>query len=113
MLKDITLGQFFPGNSIVHRLDPRTKLLMLIVYIVALFVADNWVSYLIVLGFLITVIAISHIPLKSIFHGMKPLIFILIFTGILNIFFTEMMNINFCFFINIGEYCFDNKLNEI
>ena len=89
MLKDITLGQFFPGNSVVHRLDPRTKLLMLIVYIVALFVADNWVSYLLVLGFLITVIAISHIPLKSIFHGMKPLIFILIFTGILNIFFTK------------------------
>ena len=89
MLKDITLGQFFPGNSVVHRLDPRTKLLMLIVYIVALFLADNWASYLFVLGFLITVIAISHIPLKSIFRGMKPLIFILVFTGILNIFFTS------------------------
>ncbi len=89
MLKDITLGQFFPGNSVAHRLDPRTKLLMLIVYIVALFLADNWASYLFVLGFLITVIAISHIPLKSIFRGMKPLIFILVFTGILNIFFTS------------------------
>lgn len=88
MLKDITLGQFFPGNSVIHRLDPRTKLLMLVVYIVALFVADNWVSYLFVLGFLIAVIAVSHIPLKSIFRGMKPLIFILVFTGILNIFFT-------------------------
>ncbi len=89
MLKDVTLGQFFPGNSIVHRLDPRTKLLLLVVYIVALFVADNWVSYLSVLGFLIAVIAISAIPLKSIFRGMKPLIFILVFTGILNIFFTS------------------------
>ena len=88
MLKDITLGQFFPGNSVVHRLDPRTKLLMLIVYIVSLFVANNWVSYLLVFGFLATVIAISHIPLKSIFRGMKPLIFILVFTGVLNIFFT-------------------------
>ena len=88
MLKDITLGQYFPGNSVVHRLDPRTKLLMLVVYIVALFVADNWVSYLLVLGFLITVIAISSIPLKSIVRGMKPLLMILIFTGILNIFFT-------------------------
>ena len=45
MLKDITLGQYFPGNSFVHRLDPRTKLLMLIVYIVALFLATGWVSY--------------------------------------------------------------------
>ena len=88
MLKDITLGQFFPGNSVVHRLDPRTKLLMLIVYIVSLFVANNWVSYLLVFCFLATVIAISHIPLKSIFRGMKPLIFILVFTGVLNIFFT-------------------------
>ena len=88
MLKDITLGQYFPGNSVVHRLDPRTKLLMLVVYIVALFVADNWVSYAVVLAFLATAIAISSIPLKSIARGMKPLVFILVFTGILNIFFT-------------------------
>ena len=88
MLKDITLGQYFPGNSYIHRLDPRTKLLGLIVYIVALFVAVNWVSYGIVFLFLAVIIAISTIPLKSIFRGMKPLIFILIFTGILNLFFT-------------------------
>ena len=88
MLKDITLGQYFPGNSVIHRLDPRTKLLMLVVYIVALFLANNWVSYLLVLGFLITVIALSTIPVKSILRGMKPLVMILAFTGILNIFFT-------------------------
>jgi len=88
MLKDITLGQYFPGNSVVHRLDPRTKLLMLVVYIVALFTASNWISYGITLVFLITVIAISTIPLKSILRGMKPLVFILLFTGILNLFFT-------------------------
>ena len=88
MLKDITLGQYFPGNSYIHRLDPRTKLLGLIIYIVALFVAVNWVSYGIVFLFLAVIIAISTIPLKSIFRGMKPLIFILIFTGILNLFFT-------------------------
>jgi energy-coupling factor transport system permease protein len=88
MLKDITLGQYFPGNSFIHRLDPRTKLIALIVYIFALFVAVNWISYGIVFLFLAVVIAISTIPLKSIFRGMKPLIFILIFTGILNLFFT-------------------------
>ena len=44
MLKDITLGQYFPGKSVIHRLDPRTKLVMLVVYIVALFLADSWVS---------------------------------------------------------------------
>ena len=88
MLKDITLGQYFPGKSPVHLLDPRTKLILLVVYIVALFMANNWVSYLIVLGFLVTAIIISRIPLKSIVSGMKPLVVILVFTGILNIFFT-------------------------
>ena len=88
MLKDITLGQYFPGNSPVHRLDPRTKLLMLVVYIVALFTANNWLSYGIVLVFLALTIYISRIPLKSIVTGMKPLLMILIFTGVLNLFFT-------------------------
>ena len=88
MLKDITLGQYFPGNSPVHRLDPRTKILFLIVYIVALFTASNWVSYAVVFSFLATTILISRIPLKAIVNGMKPLVMILIFTGILNIFFT-------------------------
>lgn len=88
MLKDITLGQYFPGNSVIHRLDPRTKLIILVVYIVALFLANNWISYGIMLGFLITVIAISTIPVKSILRGMKPLLIIMIFTGVLNLFFT-------------------------
>ena len=89
MLKDITLGQYFPGKSPVHRLDPRTKLILLVVYIVALFAAKNWISYGICFAFLAVSIAVSTIPVKSIVKGMKPLVFILIFTGILNLFFTE------------------------
>jgi len=88
MLKDITMGQYFPGNSPIHRLDPRTKILFLIVYIVALFSAGNWASYAAVFSFLSLVIILSKIPLKSILSGMKPLIVILIFTGVLNVFFT-------------------------
>lgn len=88
MLKDITLGQFFPGTSVVHRLDPRTKLLLLVGYIVALFVAAGWVSYAVCFVFLAMSIAVSRIPLKAIFRGLKPLVVILIFTGILNLFFT-------------------------
>ena len=89
MLKDITLGQYFPGNSIVHRLDPRTKLIMLVVYIVALFLAKSWVSYAVMLVFLVVTIKISTIPVKSIVRGMKPLVMILVFTGVLNLFFTQ------------------------
>ena len=88
MLKDITLGQYFPGNSVVHRLDPRTKLIMLVVYIIALFCAVSWVSYAAVFVFLAVTIAVSTIPVKSILRGMKPLILILVFTGVLNLFFT-------------------------
>ncbi len=88
MLKDITLGQYFPGTSPIHKLDPRTKLIMLIVYIVALFTAGNWLSYGLCLAFLIGVIAISKIPPKALIKGMKPMIFILVFTGLLNLFMT-------------------------
>ena len=89
MLKDITLGQYFPGTSMIHRLDPRTKLIMLVVYIVALFMATSWLSYGLMLGFLLFVIKVSTIPPKSIIKGMKPLVMILVFTGILNLFFTQ------------------------
>ena len=89
MLKDITLGQYFPGNSVIHHLDPRTKLIMLVVYIVALFMAVSWVSYGVLAVFLLVTIKISTIPLKSIVRGMKPLVLILVFTGVLNLFFTE------------------------
>lgn len=89
MLKDITLGQYFPGNSPIHRLDPRTKLISLVLYIVALFLAKGWAAYGVMLAFLLTVIKISTIPLKSILRGMKPLVMILTFTGVLNLFFTK------------------------
>lgn len=89
MLKDITLGQYFPGTSVVHRLDPRTKLITLVVYIVALFCAKSWISYGVVLLFLVGTVSVSQIPPKSIVKGMKPLIVILVFTGVLNLFYTD------------------------
>ena len=89
MLKDITLGQYFPGTSCVHRLDPRTKLIAVVIYIVALFCAQWWVSYALMLVFLLAAIKVSQIPPKSIVRGMKPLIVILIFTGVLNLFYTD------------------------
>ncbi|MBQ7415568.1 MAG: energy-coupling factor transporter transmembrane protein EcfT [Oscillospiraceae bacterium] len=88
MLKDITLGQYFPGNSVIHRLDPRTKLIMLIVYIVALFMAVGWIGYSVMFLFLAGCIAVSRIPLKSIVRGMKPMVIILLFTAILNLLMT-------------------------
>ncbi len=88
MLKDITLGQYFPGKSIIHRMDPRTKLVLLIVYIVALFMAVSWISYGVMFVFLSGSIALSRVRLKAFLKGLKPLVFILFFTAILNVFFT-------------------------
>ena len=88
MLKDVTLGQFFPGTSIVHRLDPRCKLLMTVVYIAALFTAENYVSYAAMLVVTGVCIALSRIPLKVILRGLKPLWIIIALTAVLNIFFT-------------------------
>lgn len=89
MLKDITLGQYFPGDTVVHRLDPRTKLLMVIVYIVALFLAKWVISYAVMLAFLVTAVALSRIRPRALFKGLKPLLFIIIFTAIINVFYTK------------------------
>lgn len=87
-LKDITLGQFFPGNSFLHRLDPRMKLLGLIAYLVALFLAQWFVTYALMLALLVWGCAIAHIRAKTLLGGMKPVIFLLIFTAVLNMFYT-------------------------
>lgn len=89
MLKDITLGQYFPGNTVIHRLDPRTKIWMVIFYIVALFTAKWFVSYAVMLVFLIVAVRISKVAVSTILRGMKPLIIIIILTGLLNIFYTQ------------------------
>lgn len=88
MLKDVTLGQFFPGDTIVHRLDPRTKLILVIVYIAALFQARGWVSYGVVCAVTAACMLLSHIGLKNIFKGLRPMLLIIILTAALNIFYT-------------------------
>ena len=89
MLKDITLGQFFPGNTIAHRLDPRTKLILVVVYIVALFQTSGWISYIAVTAATAGCMAASKIKPGSIFKGLKPMLFIIALTALLNIFYTE------------------------
>ena len=88
MLKDITLGQFFPGDTIVHRLDARTKLILVIVYIAALFTAVDWFSYALMFAVTAACVALSKIKLGTILKGLKPLIFIIVLTGVLNLFYT-------------------------
>ena len=88
MLKDITLGQYFPGDTIVHRLDPRTKIILVLFYIIALFTADSWVSYGLVLVVSVICQSLSRIRAKNLFKGLKPMLVIITLTAVLNFFYT-------------------------
>ena len=89
MLKDITLGQYFPGSSVVHRLDARTKLISVVIFIAALFQANGRVGYALVTLVTFLCVYLSQIPFKSIFKGLKPMLLIIALTGIINLFYTD------------------------
>jgi len=104
MLKDITLGQYFPGDTVVHRLDPRTKLVLMITYITALFMAKGFAAYGFMLAVLITCLAVSRIKPKAVFRGLRPIFIIICITVVLNIFFIRGETILFQYrFIVITE----------
>ena len=88
MLKDITLGQYFPGDTVAHRLDPRTKILLVVLYIIALFCAKNLLSYALLAVVLAVCVRISQVGLRPLVRGLKPVLFIIVFTALLNLFFT-------------------------
>ena len=87
-LRDITLGQYFPGSSPIHRLDPRAKLLAMICYIVALFLGEWFATYALLLLVLAAVVKVSTVKPRALVRGLKPVVFILVFTAVLNIFYT-------------------------
>lgn len=89
MMKNITMGQYYPVDSWVHRLDPRTKILLTIAMIVAVFLVKTMVGYGPILGFVYLVSRLSHIPFRMLLKGIKPLKFILILTFLLNLFFNS------------------------
>lgn len=88
MLKDITLGQYYPGSSVIHRMDPRVKLVWTLFYIILLFFVTDFIGFAIYIVFTAAVIYISRIKVKFIFKGLRPILFLLIFTSVINIFMT-------------------------
>ena len=95
MLRDITIGQYFPGHSALHKMDPRVKILLTVAYIVALFFVKKSVGFALSIVFLGICYAIAKIPLKMILRSLKPIVPILIFTGVLNMFFVSGENVIF------------------
>lgn len=88
MLKDITLGQYFPGNSLLHKLDARFKILLMLVFVIVVFFAKNLLSFSYLLFVVFAMIALSRISFKIILQGLKPVVFISLFTAIINLFWT-------------------------
>ena len=89
MLKDVTLGQYYPVDSVLHRQDPRTKLSGTMVYIVALFLCNNWQSYALATVFLALCIGLSRVPLSYMLRGLKGILFILLISVSFNLFLTD------------------------
>lgn len=88
MIRDITLGQYYPADSILHRLDPRVKLTGTICYIISLFLFDSFIGYIAATAFLVVVIALSKVPVSFMTKGLKAILILLLFTSVLNIFLT-------------------------
>ena len=92
MLADVTFGQYYPTESFVHKMDSRIKLLLLIAYIVLIFVVENFYGFLVACAFFLLAVAFSRVPLSSILRSMKGIIFLVLFTVILNLFFYQTEN---------------------
>ncbi len=89
MLKDITLGQYFPGETVIHKLDPRAKILFMICYMVVTFLIKNFLGYAILGVFVASVIYLSKVPPKYVIKGLKPILLFIVITGLFNLFLTS------------------------
>ena len=89
MLSNISIGQYYPGNSVIHKIDPRGKILFVFLFIISLFLIDNFMPYAVIALGLLSIIKVSKVPLKFIIKGLKPILFIIIFTFLINIFMTR------------------------
>ncbi len=89
MLNGITIGQYFPGDSLLHRMDPRVKLVLTFVYIFAVFIPQNWAGLALAVAFLATAIVLSRLPIRMILKSLKPILLLVAFTSVLNIFYVS------------------------
>lgn len=87
MLKDITFGQYYPGTSFIHKMDPRAKLVLSVAFIVAVFICRTFISYACAFAFIVLITVVSRVPLKCVLRSVKAILFLVIFTALINIFF--------------------------
>lgn len=103
MIRDITLGQYYPVDSILHRMDPRTKLFGTLVFIVCLFVCNSWIAYGLSLAALVVLIVLSRVPLSFILKGLRAIVILIIISVCFNLFLTKGEPIIEIWFIKITK----------
>lgn len=103
MFKDITIGQYFPGESIVHKYDPRLKIITMIIFIISLFFINTYFPYVFVVAYLLLVINIAKIPIKMVLRGLRPLRIIILITFVINLFFLPGEEIFRFYFLSISR----------
>ena len=99
MLNDITIGQYFPANSVIHKMDPRAKIIMTILYIVFVFMASNALSMALMVLALMALVVISKVPVKIYLKSLKAILPVIIFTSVINVFYVERGRVLFSFWI--------------
>ena len=87
MLADVTIGQYFPGDSLLHRMDPRVKLVLTLAFIILVFVPKSWAGLLLAVAFLIAAVVLSRLPLRLVLKSMKPIAPIVVLTSLINMFY--------------------------
>jgi energy-coupling factor transport system permease protein len=113
MLENITIGQYVPGTSFLYRADPRIKIILTVLFMVSIFLIKNYFYLAVLTAFILTVIIVSDIPLNYILRTLKPILFILIFTAVLNIFFTKGTSIFRFGFVNITYEGIDSTVRMV
>lgn len=107
MIKDITIGQYFPGNSVVHKLDPRMKIILTIAFIVLLFITKDLIGFTVSIAFVILLYKIAKIPFIFILKSLKPILPIILFTGVVNLFFISGDTVFKYYFLTITRQGID------
>ncbi len=103
MLSDITIGQYFPGNSLLYKLDPRTKIMALLILITAIFMVDTGLTYSILISFTIITILLSQLPIIMLLKSIKPLLWIILFTVLIHLFTTPGITVYRVWFLTITQ----------
>ena len=112
-MRDIALGQYYPAKSLIHRMDPRSKIIIAVMYLVAIFFINTYTVYLITILLLFVVVLISRIPIKLILKSVKPMLFLILFTAIINLFFTSVQDKPFVIDLYFRQWTVNNIIFEV